>query len=58
MLLIFAMLPLYCMIDILKSNFKDTFIKLLWLLVVFSVSFIGSLLYLKLGNSNKRSAIN
>jgi len=56
--LIFAVLPLYCLFDILKSNFKDTLTKLLWLLVVFSVPFIGSLLYLRVGKNSKVDVIN
>jgi hypothetical protein len=46
-------LPLYCMFDILKSTFKETSTKLLWLLVVLIVPFVGSLLYLMVGKSDK-----
>ena len=46
-------LALICLIDILKSNFKDTTTKLIWVLIVLVAPIIGSLIYLFFGKRQK-----
>jgi hypothetical protein len=46
-------LLLWALIDILRSNFKDSTIKLVWIIVVIFVPLIGAILYLVLGRSQK-----
>ena len=57
LLLIIGVLPLLlalvCLVDIIKSDFKDSTTKLLWALVVVFAPFIGSLIYLLLGKNQK-----
>ncbi|MBD0726177.1 hypothetical protein B6A10_13435 [Flavobacterium sp. L1I52] len=43
---------IYCLIDILKNKFLHND-KLIWILVVLLVPFIGSLLYLFIGKRRK-----
>jgi hypothetical protein len=51
--LVFALM-LYCLIDIIRSDFKDSATKLLWALLVILFSPLGSLLYLLLGRKQKK----
>jgi len=44
---------LWAVIDILKSDFKDGATKLVWLLVVFFLRFLGFLLYVFIGRNQK-----
>jgi hypothetical protein len=43
----------YCLVDIIRSQFKDPLNKLVWILVVLLAPFLGSILYLFMGKSNK-----
>jgi hypothetical protein len=43
---------IYCLIDILKNNFVQNE-KLIWLLLVIFIPFIGSFLYLIIGKNKK-----
>ena len=43
---------IYCLIDILKNKFTQND-KLIWILVVILIPFIGSLLYLFIGKNKK-----
>lgn len=43
---------IYCLIDISKSSFKNND-KLVWILIVLLVPFIGSVLYLFVGRKAK-----
>ena len=53
LLMLFSIgLWVYCLIDILKNRFEQND-KLIWLLVVFLVPFLGSLLYLFIGKNKK-----
>lgn len=45
-------LLIYCLIDLLKSTFKKND-KLIWLIVLILIPFIGSLLYLNIGRKQK-----
>jgi hypothetical protein len=48
----FTVLWLRALIDILKSNFKDND-KLLWLLTVILVPFIGAIIYFVIGRKQR-----
>ena len=53
LLMLFSIgLWVYCLIDILKNRFEQND-KLIWLLVVSLVPFLGSLLYLFIGKNKK-----
>lgn len=43
---------IYCLIDILKNKFSQND-KLIWILVVLLLPFLGSLLYLFIGKNKK-----
>ncbi|ARV07959.1 hypothetical protein BTO04_02510 [Polaribacter sp. SA4-10] len=43
---------IYCLIDILKNKFLQND-KLIWILVVIFIPFIGSLMYLFIGKNKK-----
>ena len=51
-LLLSIVLLIYCLVDILKSTFKGND-KIIWILVILFVPFIGSLLYLFIGKKQK-----
>jgi hypothetical protein len=58
--IILLMIPLsyfaliaYCLVAILRSDFKDNTNKLIWVLVVLLAPFIGSILYLAIGRNSK-----
>jgi hypothetical protein len=58
--IILLMIPLsyfaliaYCLVDILRSDFKDSTNKLIWVLVVLLAPFLGSILYLAIGRNSK-----
>ena len=54
---IFILLPsvfwIIALIDILKSDFRDTNGKIIWVLVVIFLPVIGSILYFLIGKSQK-----
>ncbi len=51
--LIFIIFWVWALIDILKSDFEDNIIKLIWLLVVFFLSILGAILYYFIGQKQK-----
>ncbi|RYD78793.1 MAG: PLDc_N domain-containing protein [Sphingobacteriales bacterium] len=51
------LIPLIALIDILKSDFKDSTNKLVWVLVVIMLPLLGPVLYYFLGRSQKRSSL-
>ncbi|RZL12332.1 MAG: hypothetical protein EOO89_19740 [Pedobacter sp.] len=51
-----AILTLYSIFDIFKSQFKDPNSKILFLILVLLVPFIGSILYLMLRHNYKTKA--
>jgi len=55
--LVFVLLPvvllLWALIDILRSNFKDSVTKLIWIVVVVFVPVVGAILYLVLRKGQK-----
>jgi len=44
---------IYCLVDIVRANFKGESDKLIWLLLVIFLPFIGSILYLIIGQNQK-----
>jgi len=46
-------LMVYSVVDIVRSDFKDTTHKLLWILIVVLAPLIGSIIYLLIGRSKK-----
>lgn len=48
-------LTIYCLFDITRSRFKEPLNKLLWVLIVLFVPIMGSILYLVIGRSQKKS---
>jgi len=54
---VFLFLPtllwIIALVDVLKSNFKDSNNKILWVLVVILLPVIGSILYFIIGKNQK-----
>lgn len=54
---VFLFLPtllwIIALVDILKSNFKDSNNKILWVLIVILLPIIGSILYFIIGKNQK-----
>ena len=46
-------LLIFCLIDVVRANFKDSTTKLLWVVIILFAPFIGSVLYLAIGRKNK-----
>lgn len=57
MVFMFILLPsilwIIALIDILKSDFKDSNGKIIWLLLVIFLPVLGSILYFAIGKSQK-----
>lgn len=51
--LLLLALPVFAVIDIINSEFKDNTNKIVWILVVLFMPCIGVILYLGLGPSQK-----
>ena len=54
--ILFLSLFLYCLIDILNNKFKDNE-KVVWVVLVVLLPFIGSVLYLLIGRNHKLNKI-
>jgi hypothetical protein len=48
-----AILWLVALVDILKSEFKDGLTKVIWLILVIFLPFLGSILYFFIGRDQK-----
>lgn len=46
----------WAIVDIIKSDFKDSVTKLVWLIVVIAFSFLGTILYFIFGRETKVKA--
>lgn len=46
-------LMLICIIDLVRSEFKDSTTKLIWILIVLFLPMLGSLIYLLIGRNQK-----
>ncbi|MGC9256894.1 PLD nuclease N-terminal domain-containing protein [Desulfurella sp.] len=51
--LIAVVLWIYALIDILKNDFKDGLTKVIWLVLVIVLPFLGSILYFFIGRNQK-----
>ena len=55
--LLFVLLPtvlwIAALVDIIKSNFKDSNNKIIWILIVILVPIIGSILYFLMAKNQK-----
>jgi len=51
--LIPVLLIIFCLIDIVRSDFKDNTTKLLWIIIVLVAPLLGSLLYLLFGRKQR-----
>lgn len=55
LVLLYPVLVIYCLIDIIRSTFKDPSNKIIWAIVVILMPWLGSLLYLAIGRNGKIS---
>ena len=53
--LAYFILWVYCLVDVIRSDFKDQNMKLIWVIVILFGQVIGPLAYLALGKSTKVS---
>jgi uncharacterized RDD family membrane protein YckC len=57
MMLLFVLLPIilfiWALIDVLRSDFKDSITKVIWVIVVIFVPLVGPILYLVLRKGQK-----
>ncbi|WP_255501989.1 PLD nuclease N-terminal domain-containing protein [Algoriphagus sp. AK58] len=51
--LAYFILWVYCLIDVIKSNFKDQNMKLIWVVILLFAHVFGPLAYLILGKNSK-----
>jgi hypothetical protein len=51
--LVYFLLWVYCLIDVIRSNFKDQNMKLVWIVILLFAHLIGPLVYLVLGKTTK-----
>lgn len=47
----------YCLIDVIRSEFKDSNMKLIWIVILLFAHLIGPLAYLAIGKSTKISTV-
>jgi hypothetical protein len=50
---IYLILMIYSLVDVIRSEFKDPNMKLIWIIVILFAQLIGILVYLILGKSTK-----
>jgi len=53
LVLLYPVLVIYCLIDIIRSTFKDPSNKIIWAIVVILMPCLGSVLYLAIGRNGK-----
>jgi hypothetical protein len=51
---IYLILMIYCLVDVIRSDFKDPNMKLIWILIILFAQLIGTLVYLVIGKSTKK----
>lgn len=49
---------LAALINVLKSDFTDSTTKLMWILVILLVPFLGSIIYFMIGGKHKVQKVN
>ncbi len=50
---VYVVLWIYCLIDVIRSNFKDQNMKVIWILILLFAHLFGPLAYLIIGKSSK-----
>lgn len=50
---IYLILMIYSIVDVIRSEFKDPSMKLIWIIVIVFPQLIGTLVYLIIGKSTK-----
>jgi hypothetical protein len=50
---IYLILMIYSLVDVIRSEFKDPNMKLIWIIIILFAQLIGTLVYLILGKSTK-----
>lgn len=53
--LAYLALWIYCLVDVIRSDFKDQNMKLIWVIIILFAQLIGPLAYLAIGKSTKTS---
>ncbi len=56
--LAYSVIWVYCLIDIVRSDFKDSNMKLIWVLIILFAQIIGPIAYLLMGKSTKIPTTN
>ncbi|MBK0379584.1 PLD nuclease N-terminal domain-containing protein [Mucilaginibacter segetis] len=56
-LIAYPIMVIFCLIDIIRSDFKDQNTKLLWIVIVLLAPFLGSILYLTIGRNSKSGGL-
>jgi hypothetical protein len=51
---IYLILMIYCLVDVIRSEFKDPNMKLIWIIIILFAQLIGTLVYLVIGKSTKK----
>lgn len=51
----YSILWIYCVVDIIRSDFKDPNMKLIWIFIILFGQVIGPLVYLIMGKGTKTS---
>ncbi|WP_339867483.1 PLD nuclease N-terminal domain-containing protein [uncultured Algoriphagus sp.] len=51
--LLYTVLWIYCLVDVLRSDFKDPNMKIIWVVILLFAQGIGPLVYLVMGKSTK-----
>lgn len=51
----YFILWVYCLVDVIRSNFKDSTMKLIWVVVLLFAHGLGPIAYLVLGKGTKTS---
>lgn len=51
--LIYTILWIYCLVDVLRSEFKDANMKIIWVVILLFAQGIGPLVYLVMGKGTK-----
>ena len=55
LVLLYPILVIYCLLDIIRSTFKDPTNKIVWIIMVILMPCLGSILYLAIGRNSKIS---
>ncbi|REG83612.1 PLDc N-terminal domain-containing protein [Algoriphagus antarcticus] len=51
--ILYAILWIYCLVDIIRSEFKDPNMKIIWIVILLFAQGIGPIVYLVLGKGTK-----